>query len=343
MKYFLLFFTLLVLPAKFFAQPLNKQLTNSKKIPPGDGKVPDYSSLYYWAAHPDKKDVSDSIPEFLKDAVVEQKADVFFLHYTTYLVGTALNADIDDQELNNRTDASTIYYQASVFNGSCRVFAPRYRQALLKTFFDPDAEDSQEAFQLAYSDIRTAFQYYLDHYNHGRPIIIAGHSQGTFHAIKLLQEFFDGKPLQKQLVCAYLPGFQIKKNAFKSIPLGVSPTQTGCFVGWQSYKKGYVDPVLLIMQGNEQAVNPITWTTASKATDKQQHMGAMAIDFNTLYAQSISARLDNTTKGVNVDMAPDLFSKFFSMDNLHGFDYNLFYMDIRYNVKQRVDAYLTTH
>ena len=33
---------------------------------------------------------------------------------------------------------------------------------------------------------KAAFQYYLEHYNNGRPFIIASHSQGTYHAKRLI-------------------------------------------------------------------------------------------------------------------------------------------------------------
>ena len=56
-----------------------------------------------------------------------------------------------------------------------------------------DAE-SEKAFEIAYTDIKAAFQYYLSRYNNKQPIIIASHSQGTKHAARLLQEFFDNKP-----------------------------------------------------------------------------------------------------------------------------------------------------
>ena len=48
-----------------------------------DGK-PDYSNLDYWAAHPWKKDPSDSIPTPLKDEIRDSIADVFFLHPTIF-------------------------------------------------------------------------------------------------------------------------------------------------------------------------------------------------------------------------------------------------------------------
>ena len=91
---------------------------------------------------------------------------------------------------------------------------------------------------LLMNDLKTAFQYYLDHYNQGRPIIIASHSQGTTHAERLLKEFFEDKPLKSKLVVAYIIGMAIPKNYFSSLGPCKDSTQTGCFVGWRTYKKG---------------------------------------------------------------------------------------------------------
>ncbi|HSU29417.1 MAG TPA: DUF3089 domain-containing protein, partial [Chitinophagaceae bacterium] len=162
-----------------------------------NSKPPDYKDLFYWAAHPGKKDMSDSIAPFLVSEKHEELADVFFLHPTTYtknMRNSMWNADLHDNSVNENTDERTILYQASVFNNCCRVFAPRYRQAHLKAYFSPASEASQMAFDLAYEDLKTAFQYYLDHDNNGRPIVIAAHSQGAMHAVRLLKEFFDDKP-----------------------------------------------------------------------------------------------------------------------------------------------------
>jgi hypothetical protein len=202
---------------------------------------PDYSDLKYWAASPHKTDASDQIPLFLKDEKRELLADVFFIHPTIYDNDSdtaSWNAWLNDEKVNSETDNTTILLQASVFNGSCRVFAPRYRQANMEAFYAMGTPKATETFDLAYSDVKTAFQHYLKNENNGRPIVIAGHSQGAFHAIRLLKEFFDGTPLQKQLVCAYIPGYKIGYNDFKNIPVGVQPEQTGCFVSWRSYLKG---------------------------------------------------------------------------------------------------------
>ena len=160
----------------------------------------DYAKQENWAALPTMQDNADWTPKGLQNLQDSAKADVFFIHPTTDVTGFKGNAAIDDKSINRQTDNFPIKYQASVFNESCKVYAPRYRQAALNNFFSKNSERSQEAFDIAYKDVKAAFEYYLKNYNNGRPIIIAGHSQGSKHAQRLLREFFDGQPLQKQLM-----------------------------------------------------------------------------------------------------------------------------------------------
>ena len=72
-----------------------------------------------------------------------------------------------------------------------------------------DTSKAGKAFDFAYEDIKKSFEYYLQHYNNGRPIIIASHSQGTTHALRLLKEFFENKPLQ--LVAVWTESSHISK------------------------------------------------------------------------------------------------------------------------------------
>ena len=150
---------------------------------------------------PFRKDSADLTPDTIfTDLQSESSVDVFFLHPTSY-TGTKgqrfWNAPLDDEKVNRKTDRTSIRHQASIFNGAGKIYAPRYRQAHLHAYFTKNEKElAQQAFDLAYRDVAAAFQYYLDHYNKGRPIILACHSQGTTHGMRLLKEFFDGKPLQ---------------------------------------------------------------------------------------------------------------------------------------------------
>src|SRR5688500_17031525 len=135
--------------------------------------APDYALPKNWSALPDRLDSADliAIPEW-KDMQATAAADVFFLHPTSYTGQrgqTNWNADINDAKVNEDVDAAPIRYQATIFNGAGKVYAPRYRQAHLKSFFTKKNADAKLALDLAYADVRDAFKYYLDHYNQGRP------------------------------------------------------------------------------------------------------------------------------------------------------------------------------
>jgi hypothetical protein len=223
---------------------------------------PDYSNLNYWSAHPFKHDPSDNNPSDLNHESKDSLADVFFIHPTTYTdkkMPMGWNADIDNRGLNNKTDRSTILYQASVFNKYCRVFAPRYRQANLQAFYTADKERGGAAFDTAYEDVRAAFIFYLNNYNNGRPIIIASHSQRTLHAGRLLKEFFEGKPLQKQLVCAYLIGLPVFSNYFTLLKPCEDSTAIGCFVSWRTFEEGYTAQYVAKETLAACVINPLTW------------------------------------------------------------------------------------
>jgi hypothetical protein len=306
-----------------------------------ENKNPNYSSLKYWAAHPWKKDLSDSLPRgisnyFTRDTMV----DVFFIHPTTYTQKDFIvwNAQIDNEEINSLTDKTTILYQASAFNENSRVFAPRYRQAHINSFYI-NSEVAQNYFDIAYTDIKNGFEYYLKYYNNGRPIIIASHSQGTKHAGRLLKELFENKPLYKQLVCAYLIGMPVPENYFTKIPPCNNANETGCFVSWRTYKNGY-EPNL-----NETfksiVVNPLTWTRTDSLIGKEKNLGGVLSNYEKIVPKVVDAQIHN-----NILWAckPDVFGKaLFFKKNFHIGDINLFYINIRENVKNRTEKFFINH
>ena len=348
-SFLFLFFLTVIFETYISAQTIRDRVQQRQASKAGmeqeNGRPPVYSDLYFWAAHPAKKDMSDSIPSFISNEKRDTLADVFFLHPTTYTkfnVNLPWNASLDDTAINNSTDRRTILFQSSAFNNCSRIFAPRYRQAHIKSYVMMNSEPSQVAFDLAYEDLKMAFQYYLNHENKGRPIIIASHSQGAMHAIRLLKEFFDGKPLQKQLVCAYIVGWQIKPDDFKSIPVGETANATGCYVGWRSYKKGEIDFFIQNEKGGSVCVNPVSWTTSTNETKPKQHKGGIWKDINKLIPGVISASIEPEHNILWVDAPEKDQDKFGSsrVKNYHVADYNLFWLDIRENAMLRVKTFL---
>jgi hypothetical protein len=305
-----------------------------------DGK-PHYNKLEYWAAHPAKWDPSDSLPKQLRQQKNTNKdIDVFFIHPTslTNMEDPRTNGPVDDPVLQAKTDYSSILYQASAFNEQARIYAPRYRQAHLRTYYSNDSLAAEQTFQLAYEDVKTAFTYYLQHENNNRPFILAAHSQGTTHAAKLLQDFIEGKPLQNKLIAAYIIGLPVPTNYFQTIPICTNPNQTGCVISWRTYKRGTTnEPLLQNETVKAIVVNPLTWDTTSTRAGLKTNPGSVLKNFNRIKRRVTDAQIH---QNVLWSIKPKFFGNFLlKTNNYHIGDINLFYLSIRQNVKQRIAAY----
>ncbi len=307
--------------------------------------TPDYSQLNSWAAHPDKSDPADRTP--CPDVPNEQATapvDVFFLHPTTYTGDHRYekhwNADVNDKRVNDETDGSAILYQASLFNGAGRVFAPRYRQAHLRVFYGvKDKKSAQAALDLAYEDVQAAFQYYLDHWNQGRPFIIAGHSQGGRHGMFLLRDKIEGTPLEKQLVAAYLVGWPVRADFFKSLPACQTPDQTDCYCSWRTWERNF--GLQVFVQNPDQIVctNPLNWSTRDgEYAPKAANRGAVLRNFCQVLPRVTDAEVHN---GYLLCVKPKFpGSFFFRRKNYHIGDLNLYYFNVRENAQLRARAFL---
>jgi hypothetical protein len=313
--------------------------------------VPNYHDVNAWAAHPAKRDFSDSLPKPYRPLVMDTSVDVFFLHPTSYLDKKWVdekqldkseeklrwNADIFNEEVNKLTDKGAILNQASVFN-RYRVFAPRYRQAHIRAFYISDSI-SHAFFETAYTDVKAAFIYYLEHENNGRPFVIASHSQGTLHACRLIKELIEGKPLQEKMVAAYLLGLPVPEHHFEKMPPCSTSGQTGCVVSWRTFKKGYVPERIKKEPFKAIVVNPLSWTSDENPVPRSHSKGAVLYNYNKPKSGNVSTVVHGN---VLWSTKPRFFGNiFFTRKNYHIGDINLFWKDIRENVEERVKGYRT--
>lgn len=296
----------------------------------------DYALDAHWAALPSLRDSADCVPKKTIPAATPQTAaaDVFWIYPTVYYNTHHWIAPMPYDSLDKAIDRTTIKYQASVFNAAGNVYAPRYRQMSFNGFFDGDSASYQAAIDFAYADVKAAFDYYLKHYNHGRPIILAGHSQGTVHATRLLNEYFAGKPLQKQLVAAYLVGFPFDVAQLGGVPLCENATQTGCVVSWGTYRNRFIPRNYSSFHRQTPQVNPLTWTRDTLRSPKALHEGMLLFKpYKIIRRRSITARIHGSIlwcKG---------FPEGLFVPNYHIGDYNLFWENIRKNAVERTTAF----
>lgn len=327
---------LCICSALFSQGGLKDRIADSNTQTSGTPLAPDYSEMYSWASHPLKYDFADSIPEPLrKNYSYDSTVDVFFIHPTTYLrkVNDQMNGDITNEQLNSRTDNRTILNQASAFN-EYRVFAPRYRQANYSAYLS-FMGGYQHVFDTAYEDVKKAFQYYLEHWNNGHPFFIAAHSQGSQHAVRLIKELMEGTALEKKLIAAYVIGIPPVKNPNLRTPPCNDSTQTGCYIAWNTFTEEFRNQFNFLGRTELQTVNPLTWTNSEIRAKSSLHKGAIVKDINSVKPQALTAQIKDgklVISSETIDL-PD------RMENLHVLDINLFYVDIRNNLRTRVKAY----
>lgn len=307
--------------------------------------APDYRNEAHWASLPGKLDAADSVPlqSGLKNNQASAVADVFFIYPTIYTGKPGerypWNADVTDASLNREIQESTILNQASIFNGSCRVYAPYYRQAHLYAFYTSEKKDGLQALELAYQDVKVAFQYYIEHYNQGRPFVIASHSQGSYHAMRLLQDFVDGQSLQKQMVMAYLIGRAIPRDAFHHILPSEYPDQVGAWASWNTFARNFIPESYDQYYRQALSVNPLLWNTSEAFASKELNRGGVALKF-TMAPQLADAQNHANLLWINKPYVKGrnlLRTKIW-----HRADMNLFYNNIRENVALRITKFLSS-
>lgn len=306
----------------------NTQVFNQSNIPP----KPNYELENSWAVLPLK--YPKNFKKYASKETDTLQADVFYIYPTlnTDKKDNRWNVPITDKAQNNKVINSAVLFQASAFATSGKVYVPFYRQAHYRSFNQKYKIGGDKALNLAYEDVKSAFKIYLSKYNKNRPIIIAGHSQGSRHAIQLLKDFFDEKPLQKRLIAAFIPGMRVKQNEFKSIKPMVLPKETGGFVSWNTFKKGNFPNNKNWYKGSV-TTNPITWN-ASKKTELQQHKGFLYSN-GKMYSEALKIEI---TDGLVWSSNPKFPLRFFMsfLKNYHAGDINLFWQDIKENSEFRV-------
>lgn len=169
-----------------------------------------------------------------------------------YVYPTVSNDPTPNSDMNAGSEEnSVIRSQFARFGSECRTFAPLYRQVTLTALRALIAGRPMGAVDraLGYNDVLDAWNYYLEHDNQGRGVVLIGHSQGSGVLTQLIKNEIDGKPIQSRIISALLLGTSLPVpkgkdagGAFKSIPLCRSATQTGCVITYVSFRSNVPPP-----------------------------------------------------------------------------------------------------
>jgi hypothetical protein len=217
----------------------------------------DYGNPDFWLCRPDRKDAcavdlsttvvaaSGKLTRENWSANPKAPIDCFYV-YPTVSNDPTPNSDM----VPGPEEKNVVRSQFARFGSQCRLYAPMYRQVTLtalRAFLtgQPVAVDRT----LPYNDVLDAWHYYLQHDNHGRGVVLIGHSQGSGVLTQLIRNEIDGKPIQAQIISALLLGTSLPVpkgkdvgGAFQHLPLCHSATQTGCVVTYASFRSNVPPP-----------------------------------------------------------------------------------------------------
>ncbi len=250
---------------------------------------------------------------------IKHDVDVFFVYPTTYFpnqdsIGSEYSASwnqtieqakVDSGILAQVTSKSSVFYN----NGGTNLYVPYYQQvsgrdylnALVWKINTSNSDAATQGYEKAYKDVEQAFDYYLAHYNKGRPFILAGHSQGSMLLLTLLERKFSDPVLRKQLVAAYIIGWSVTSDDMSNYPnlskLGIcsSKGQTGCIVTYNTQQNpgdftqtaSCPNQPIGIVRANAYSVNPLTWIASnpneheSKPAPATANLGALFYKFQS--------------------------------------------------------------
>ena len=246
--------TILLLASLFAAAPALADFPPAPAIQPphGDTTQVDYAKPTSWACRPGVDDgtCSANLDAMKIDAsgartpaphaiAKDAPVDCFYV-YPTASTDPTLYSDLS----LDAAEEKAIHGQAARLTARCRLFVPIYHQftmaALTWTMRQTAAAPT---FEIPYRDVLAAWKYYLAHDNHGRGVVLVGHSQGAIILKQLIAEEIDGRPAQKLLVAAYLAGnLDLNAKSFHNVKPCAAPGQTGCVVAWSSFLDSYQGP-----------------------------------------------------------------------------------------------------
>ena len=297
--------------------------------------VTDYSDNSNWA--------------YFETDTTGKVADVFFVCPTVYFGSNgSYNMELTDEDTKANFLGAT-NMEKRIYDHDSRFFAPYYRQVGLNVY-SMEISDREQYLEIAFNDVKNAFEYYYENCNNDRPIILAGFSQGADMCIRLMKECFKDESRQNQLIACYAIGWSITEEEIKEYPqlkFAKGENDTGVIISFNSEAES-IDNSLTVPKGEKTlAINPLNWKIDSTIADKSLNLGACFTDYDGNITKEISnltgAYIDDVRGTLKVtDVSPEEYPAgldIFEDGIYHLYDYQFFYRNLQKNVQTRIAAY----
>lgn len=367
--YFIAFCIVLVIAGAFALTLYPAQFTKLSFTPSGAFETQPalaanaYADPAMWYARPRMAQpdptrwLPDGLPERPDGRGAAVDAAVFFIHPTSYLDKRHWNAPLDNAPAR-RIATIVVRAYGSVFNASPDVWAPRYRQATFGSFVS-DAPEAKQAHDLAYGDVAEAFDAFVAAQPAGRPIVLAGHSQGSLILKRLLTEKVAGKPIAQRIAAAYVIGWLVdtKRDLLAmGLPACAVRQQSGCVISFLSFTDK-ADPAMMKLSYERFAgrpandkpsylcSNPLTGGIGGSAP-ASANPGAIVPDVRFEKAKLTPGLVGATCApdgSLRIGEGPDLGPFVLPGGNYHVYDYALYWLPLRQDFARRVASWHQTH
>ena len=279
----------------------------------------------------------------------QYEADVFYLYPTVWMPTETDGIVNSIDNVSMHKNAPNAYKeQASCFEDVANVYAPFYRQLNAMQSLSYSIEEQEQLISdEPYHDAVAAFEYYLKHYNNGRPFILAGHSQGS-NVLKLMLSYYmaEHPDVYDRMIAAYSLGYSFEDSYFEKyshLKFAEGETDTQVVISWncERMEDGRFGSYNLVCHEGALAINPISWKRDGEKveTDDPRNLGAK----DTQKRYSAQVMYDDARKCevlvVGMPKQP-ANERGIGEYALHGCDYKLYYYNIRENAKKRIESYL---
>ena len=202
-------------------------------------------------------------------------ADVFYVYPTVSTISFAENdsswfADITLPEVREEANGNQRFNK--MLYDEYNFYAPYYRQMIFEAYQQPD-DTLEKLARFAAADVNDAFQYYMTHYNHGRPFFLMGHSQGSQMLIELLKHGMT-EAQRELMVAAYCIGYHVTAEELAQYPEALAPAADSLTSGLVIFNS-VTDTVAIgmVSRGDVVGVNPTTWMAATDTIPAVAHLG----------------------------------------------------------------------
>lgn len=303
-----------------------------------------YAALFASSDGPDYNDEKNWI-YCETNSQAEKPVDCFLICPTVDLGWHSnLNANMEDPKIRNYF-LSALNMERGIYDSVSAMFSPLYRQVAFPVY-QMSSSRTEYHKSIGFGDLRRAFRTYLDKYNNGRPIVMAGFSQGADMMLRLLKEpeFYNDPRLKNNLVAAYAIGWRLTKADRARFTL-LQPAQgelDGGVVVAMNTEAVDVDSSLLVPKGVRTLnINPLNWKTDGTVADDRDNLGCVFMDGNGNVKKETAGvgrvYIDEKRGTLKLpDLDPkDYVTKMFPDGIFHLYDYKFFFRNLQRNVLRR--------